>query len=84
MLSKSQGLIADCVHSLSDLVADFFVLFASLHGRKDADEEHPYGHQRFETAASLILGILLLIVGFGMLWSDFLQSAAGAPEPSPW
>lgn len=72
MLSKSQGLIADGVHSLSDLVADFVVLFASHHGKKDADEEHPYGHQRFETAASLVLGILLLIVGAGMLWSAFL------------
>jgi cation diffusion facilitator family transporter len=73
MLSKSQGLIADGVHSLSDLVADFVVLFASHHGKKDADEEHPYGHQRFETAASLVLGILLLIVGVGMLWSAFLK-----------
>lgn len=73
MLSKSQGLVADGIHSLSDLVADFVVLFASHHGKKDADEEHPYGHQRFETAASLVLGILLLIVGVGMLWSAFLK-----------
>lgn len=73
MLSKSQGLVADGVHSLSDLIADFVVLFASHHGKKDADDEHPYGHQRFETAASLVLGILLLIVGVGMLWSAFLK-----------
>jgi cation diffusion facilitator family transporter len=69
ILSKSQGLVADGIHSLSDLVADFVVLFASHHGKKDADEEHPYGHQRFETAASLVLGVLLLVVGAGMLWS---------------
>ena len=67
--AKSQGLIADGIHSLSDLVADFVVLFASHHARKDADEDHPYGHQRFETAASLALGVLLLAVGVGMLWS---------------
>jgi cation diffusion facilitator family transporter len=73
VLSKSQGLVADGIHSLSDLVADFVVLFASHHGKKDADEEHPYGHQRFETAASLVLGILLLVVGVGMLWSAFLK-----------
>ena len=73
MLSKSQGLVADGVHSLSDLIADFVVLIASHHGKKDADDEHPYGHQRFETAASLVLGILLLIVGVGMLWSAFLK-----------
>ncbi len=69
VLAKSQGLIADGIHSLSDLVADFVVLFASHHAKKDADEGHPYGHQRFETAASLALGTLLLVVGLGMLWS---------------
>ena len=71
VISKSQGLVADGIHSLSDLVADFVVLFASHHGKKDADEDHPYGHQRFETAASLVLGLLLLAVGTGMLWSAF-------------
>jgi cation diffusion facilitator family transporter len=70
-LSKSQGLVADGIHSLSDLVADFVVLFASHHSKKDADEDHPYGHQRFETAASLVLGVLLLAVGVGMVWSAF-------------
>ena len=69
IFAKSQGLIADGIHSLSDLVADFVVLFASHHSKKDADEDHPYGHQRFETAASLVLGTLLLAVGIGMLWS---------------
>ena len=71
VLAKSQGLVADGIHSLSDLVADFVVLFAGHHGKKDADEDHPYGHQRFETAASLALGVLLLVVGAGMLWSAF-------------
>jgi len=69
VLTKSQGLIADGIHSLSDLVADFVVLLANHHSQKDADQDHPYGHQRFETAASLILGALLLAVGLGMLWS---------------
>ena len=71
ILSRSQGLIADGIHSLSDLVADFVVLFAGHHSKKGADDDHPYGHQRFETAASLALGALLLGVGVGMLWSAF-------------
>ena len=71
ILSQSQGLVADGIHSLSDLVADFVVLLAGRQARKDADEDHPYGHQRFETAASLALGGLLLVVGVGMLWSAF-------------
>ncbi len=71
IFAKSQALVADGIHSLSDLVADFVVLLANHHSQKDADEEHPYGHQRFETAASMILGALLLAVGIGMLWSAF-------------
>jgi cation diffusion facilitator family transporter len=73
VLSKSQGLVADGIHSLSDLVADFVVLLANHHSRKDADADHPYGHHRFETAASLVLGTLLLAVGLGMLWSALLK-----------
>lgn len=69
VLARSQGLIADGIHSLSDLVADFVVLFASHHGAKEADADHPYGHQRFENAASLVVGALLLAVGAGMAWS---------------
>ena len=69
LLSGSQGLIADGIHSLTDLIADFVVLFANHHSAKDADEDHHYGHQRYETAASLFLGISLLVVGLGMLWS---------------
>ena len=82
LLAKSQGLVADGIHSLSDLVADFVVLFAGHHSKKDADEDHPYGHQRFETAASLVLGLLLLAVGVGMLWSAVrkLEEPASVPQ----
>ena len=65
ILAKSQGLIADGIHSLSDLVADFVVLFASHHGAKEADAGHPYGHQRFENGASLAVGVLLPLA---LLW----------------
>ncbi|MFM9917020.1 MAG: cation diffusion facilitator family transporter [Rhizobacter sp.] len=80
--SKSQGLIADGIHSLSDLVSDFVVLFAGHHSRKDADDDHPYGHQRFETAASLALGGLLMAVGIGMLWSAFVKIRTPEAVPS--
>ena len=71
IFAKSQALVADGIHSLSDLVSDFVVLFANHHSQKDADEDHPYGHQRFETAASMVLGALLIIVALGMLWAAF-------------
>jgi cation diffusion facilitator family transporter len=73
LLSRSQGLVADGIHSLSDLLSDGVVLFASHHGSKDADQDHPYGHQRFETAASLVIGVLLLAVGLGMFWSALVK-----------
>jgi cation diffusion facilitator family transporter len=81
VMAKSQALIADGIHSLSDLVADFVVLFAGHHAKKDADEDHPYGHHRFETAASLALGVLLLAVGVGMVWSALqkLESPGSIP-----
>lgn len=69
VIAHSQALIADGIHSLSDLIADFVVLLANRHSHKEADEDHHYGHQRYETAASLVLGMLLLTVGVGMLWS---------------
>jgi cation diffusion facilitator family transporter len=67
--SGSQGLVADGMHSLSDLVADFVVLTAVHHSKKAPDDDHHYGHQRYENAASLVLGLLLLAVGLGMIWS---------------
>lgn len=66
LFSKSQGLVADGIHSLSDLIADFIVLFANHFSQKDADDNHPFGHYRFENAASLMLGLILLGVGIGM------------------
>lgn len=65
----SQGLIADGIHSLSDLVADFVVLLANKKSRQPSDDDHPYGHWRYENGASLAIGALLLLVGAGMLWS---------------
>ena len=70
LITSSQALVADGVHSLSDLVADFVVLVANHEGQKAPDAEHPYGHHRFETGASLALGLLLLAVGGGMLWQS--------------
>lgn len=62
-LAHSQSLIADGMHSLSDLVCDFLVLVASHHSKNPADEGHPYGHGRVETAASLVLGAILVATG---------------------
>lgn len=69
IFSGSQGLIADGIHSLSDLVADVVVLLANKKSRKPSDSDHHYGHWRYENGASMILGMMLVAVGVGMLWS---------------
>jgi len=69
LLFASHGLIADGIHSLSDLSSDFVVLIANKKGQKASDKDHQYGHLRFENGARLIIGAILLCVGLGMLWS---------------
>src|SRR5690606_29650495 len=80
-LAHSAALVADAVHSLSDLLSDFIVLLANRHSAKAPDDKHPYGHHRFETAASLAIGVLLIVVGLSMVWSGYPKLAR--PETLP-
>ena len=57
IFSGSQGLIADGMHSFSDLVADGVVLMANKKSRRPSDHDHHYGHWRYENGASLIIGV---------------------------
>ncbi len=68
-IAHSSALIADGIHSLADLLSDFVVLFVNRHSSKEADADHNYGHQRYETAASLFLGLSLIGVAVMMLWN---------------
>ncbi|AOI90014.1 cation diffusion facilitator family transporter [Burkholderia pseudomultivorans] len=68
VIAHSQALIADGVHSISDLVSDFVVLVANRHSGALPDADHNYGHSRYETVASMFLGAILIAVGIGMLW----------------
>ena len=62
LLFNSYALIVDGIHSLSDLLTDGFVLIVSKYAHEKPDEEHPYGHARFETFGTIVIGILLIIV----------------------
>jgi len=66
VFASSQALIADGIHSLSDLATDFLVLFAAKHAHREADDEHPYGHGRIETVATVVLGVSLVAVAVGI------------------
>jgi cation diffusion facilitator family transporter len=67
-VSHSHALIADGVHSLSDLGTDIFVVLAAKWSREAPDSNHPYGHDRIETLATLGLGVVLLVVAGGLLF----------------
>lgn len=68
ILGQSASLIADGIHSLSDLISDLFVIVAIKLGSREADHDHPYGHRRFETMATVLLGIGLVAVATGIAW----------------
>lgn len=68
ILIKSSALVADGFHSLSDLATDFVVLAGTRLSNRPPDEAHPYGHKRFETLATQVVGLILLVVGFGFIW----------------
>ena len=66
LLTGSLGIISEAVHSLLDLAASVFTLFAVRTARKPADTEHPYGHGRAENLAAFAEGVLLLITAAGI------------------
>jgi cation diffusion facilitator family transporter len=72
-LAHSQSLIAHGLHSFSDLLSDFLVIYASRKSAHPADLSHPYGHARIETAATLVLGVSLVLVGAGILWDSGIR-----------
>lgn len=81
----SPSLIADGVHSLSDLVSDVLVLWALRHSGLAPDEDHPYGHGRFETLATLALAAVLALTGLGIAWDAGARLLSGATNaPGLW
>ncbi|MCW8889915.1 MAG: cation diffusion facilitator family transporter [Sedimenticola sp.] len=84
-IAQSQSLVADGIHSLSDLLSDALVFFAAKHAHQGPDEAHPYGHGRFETAGTLGLGVLLALVAIGITWDavERLFSPEALLQPKP-
>ena len=85
ILGQSAALIADGIHSLSDLLSDLLVIIAVRLGSREADYEHPYGHRRFETIATVILGISLIAIGGAITWAVMNRMAhpEHLPVPNP-
>jgi len=72
-IGKSTAMIADGVHSLSDFVTDLLViLFIGISG-KEKDDDHKYGHGKYETFATLLISLVLILVGAGIFWSGLTK-----------
>lgn len=69
VLGRSQAVVADAVHSLSDMGTDLLVLIGLRFWSAPADEKHPYGHQRIETFVTLLISVLLATVAVGIGWN---------------
>jgi cation diffusion facilitator family transporter len=76
IIGHSHALVTDGIHSFSDLITDALVVIASHYGTDEVDFDHPYGHQRIETIATLFLALLLILVGLALGW-DALNSYLG-------
>ncbi|KAA3652133.1 MAG: cation transporter [Proteobacteria bacterium] len=85
LFANAFSLVADAMHTLSDLLTDGLVLVAARKGADPADANHPYGHDRIETVVSMFLGLVLVMVGAGFLWSAGvrIQEAAELPPLHP-
>ena len=66
IIGNSSAMVSDAVHSLSDVFATFVAYLGVILSMKPEDENHPYGHERIECVASLILGLILAVTGFGI------------------
>ena len=77
IIGHSGAMISDAVHSLSDVFATFIAFLGVKLSKKSADSEHPYGHDRLECVASMVLAVILLATGIGIGMSGVKTIIAG-------
>ncbi len=86
ILGHSAAMIADAIHSLTDFVTDAIVLIFVRLGSKPTDHDHDYGHGKYETLASAIIGVSLLVVGMMICYSGVTKTyhaMCGEPLQQP-
>ena len=77
ILAHSSAMVSDAVHSASDVFSTFVVMIGIKLSSKESDKEHPYGHERLECVAAMILAMLLFITGVGIGVSAFSNIVTG-------
>ena len=81
LLSGSMALVADGIHSLSDLATDLVVIGGIRLADRPADRSHAYGHGKFETLAGLAVALALLVAGAWLIWDSAVGSRVGGGHP---
>lgn len=77
IFSNSAAMVSDAVHSISDVASTFIVMIGVKMSSKEADEKHPYGHERFECVSAIILAIILFLIGLGIGYSGIQKVILG-------
>ena len=75
-VAHSGAMVSDAIHSASDVLSTFVVIVGVKLSGKESDKEHPFGHERFECVAALILSVLLAFTGLGIGWAG-IQNILG-------
>lgn len=83
IIGNSSAMVSDAVHSLSDVFATFIAFLGVKFGRRAADASHPYGHERIESLAAIMLGLVLVVTGIGIGWVGLEKILAGNYESLP-
>jgi cation diffusion facilitator family transporter len=81
---KSQALVADAIHSLTDLTTDIAVIAGSHYWSRPPDENHPYGHRRLETLVTVFIGVVLIAAAFGIGWKAISALREKHAVPPGW
>jgi len=68
IIAKSNAMISDSVHSLSDVLTTIIVILGLIISSKEADEKHPYGHERIESVFAIVLSFFLFLTGVGIVY----------------
>ncbi len=83
-LGASQAVIADAVHSLSDMFTDFAVILGVKFWSAPPDEDHPYGHQRIEALITIVIGLAIAIVALGLAYKSLFTISAINIKQTGW
>ena len=81
---RSQALVADAIHSLTDLTTDIAVIAGSHYWSRPPDDDHPYGHRRLETLVTAFIGVVLAVAGIGIGWKALSTLQQKTASPPGW